>query len=319
MVSIAFTIFNLAISVIGVILNGALIILLIKRPALRSNSTNKFLLNLMITGFGITINTMVMEILHVSKKYEHSYHIPHMVSVLISSIAFEMSLLLVTIDRFIAVQLPLRYRDILSTGMVYLLTSMIWLISLIATIIGIATVSTHRHTPVIKLMSILITVFIALSLVSMFVLTAVNLAVFRQVKRQIDFLISVTVPTEENANSREKLKKQEIKSAYLCFAMVFSFIICWLPAVIKGFHIVADKNVKVSDHDLHLSLSALFIALDMVINIFLYVLLKEEIKLAIRKLFRSSRWGCCQRIAHIRESISNRDPSRRTVKKNCQN
>ena len=291
----------LTIAIISAILNASVIILFIRQSTLRDNATNKFLLNLMITGLCITIIITIIALLKLAKVEIDSYRITHMSAVLISSIAFEMSLLLVTLDRFIAVQLPLRYRDILNTTRVHFLIGIVWVIIIIVIIIGIA--MAHSNLPKKNRMNILITAMVALTLFSMLVLIGVNLVVFREVKRQIEFLISITISPDSSKSSRDIFKKQERRSAYLCFAMAFSFIICWLPGVIIGCVTLTDKNTNVNimsitHTDLFLGIAGLLIALNMIFNPSIYVLLKEDVKLAIKNLLRSSY--CSRRVSHFK-------------------
>ena len=288
------------VNIIGTISNGAVIVLFIKKPKLRRTVTDKFLLNLMVAGVVTTLGSIAMTVLLFHSKDEH--RLPNLVGILISKIAFVLSLLLVTLDRFLAVQLPLRYKDVMTTFRVHCLITLVWLICIAVTIVQIVTASYSNKT-LMNLLEILVIVKVSLAFLGMFVLIAVNLVVFREVKRQVDFLISTTVSVDSNGNSREMLRQREVKSAHLCLAMVSSFTISWLPVVIKGILFLKGRENTVNPTDILSTLCALFVAINVAINPCLYVLLKEEVRNAMKKLFLSSSF--CERISQFNEKSRN--------------
>ena len=296
MSAVAFGVIIIILNIIGTILNGAVIVLFIKKPKLRRTAANKFLLNLMVAGIVISLLSIVLSSLLFQPKDEH--RLPNLAGVLTSKIAFVLSLLLVTLDRFLAVQLPLRYKDILTTTRVHFLIALVWFICITTTIVQIIMTSLIKR-PLMELFEILVIAMVSLAFLGMFVLITVNLVVFREVKRQVDFLVSTTVSVDSSRNSRETLRHREVKSAHLCFAMVSSFTISWLPAVIRGILFLQGRKNAVDTTDILSTLSALFVAINVAINPCLYVLLKEEVRDSMKKLFLPSRF--CVRISQFNE------------------
>ena len=278
MQELTFNVLNIVADLVGILLNGKVVISFAKQIRGSNFIAKGFSLNLMVSNLILCLTSLIMTLL-VFLEVVNEFLLYNLSFILITSVAVEASLLLITADRFIAVQFALRYSRIITKNVVIWCISLKWLL-IVTSVISVG-LSTPHSTSHIQLETVVKGMWISMVIVTIFgvfTLSFVNSFIFHEVRRQTNILLSVTVNSfqhsSEKAVSTQLLRDQQKRSAILCFAMVICFIICWLPTVV--FSCIALKNDQ-SDviDDVVWYASRLFISVNMIINPCLYGLIRK--------------------------------------------
>ncbi len=243
--------------------------------------SNKFLVNFVIADFVVASGALVLA---VSSKETDQKGAPLKFLVtstyfIVAITSYWLSLMIVTIDRYIAIVYPLEYSTRISSSSACRIILAFWIFVVLFTIsnLTIAVLLHANHQTVSKTLLVFLLVITFAGFGS---LLFVNTIIFRQVRRQVKRLASISVDIAGEA--QRTLKKRETKSAYLCFSMVATFVICWLPSAMMA--IMRWENFAVGYFKFVKLTTTLFHA-NLVINPFLYVFWKSDVRCAMRRLF----------------------------------
>lgn len=179
------------------------------------------------------------------------------------------SLMIASIDRFLAIKYPFRYNKI-TTRHVNGTVAISWILSMVffASIVVI----NIQQTSLTILSSCLI-------VVSSLVLTATNFSVYSLAKRHSKAIEKTTVQTTENRNP-----SQRNKFIYVCFALVASFVVLWLPYL--TYNIL--KLLGFNDQCKILLRSTEFFAFsNSVLDPVLFVLFRKDVKTCFVSIWRT--------------------------------
>ena len=279
MQQLAFGILNIITDLLGILLNGK-VILSFSRQSRDSSFIGKwFLLNLMISNLVLCTGSLILTVLMLVK-LQNEFLQYNLSFILVASVGAEACLLLVTADRFIAVQFPLLYPRLMKNNVAISCIALNWLL-LVTTAILIGLTSSNS-TGRILLESIIKGMWISMVVVTLagvLILSFVNLVIFHEIKKQTNRLLSLSVNNTtansvENSPSTQLLRDQQKRSAILCFGMVICFILCWLPTVVFScIALINDQSTIIDDFVWYIS--RLFISASMIINPCFYGLIKK--------------------------------------------
>ena len=129
------------------------------------------------------------------------------------------SLMLTTVDRYVAISYPYTYEK-LTTKEVLVAITCSWIIPIVFLVLAFTLKATQQH------LTIITTVAIAVAAVT---LTISNARIYIIAKRHA---IAITGTKG----------KKVLKSTYVCFAIVFSFVFLWLPYLVHNVMVLANRH-----------------------------------------------------------------------------
>ena len=137
------------------------------------------------------------------------------------------NLMVVTLDRFLAIRYPLIYSKVTTTSVAVALI-LVWLVPII---FGMITTVYYSLTHL---------AFVMATSACMLVLLVENCVVYYIVRKQCKNIRKLIVPSDELINEREKPNQtaqqaNHQRAFFICIAMVLSYVIAWLPALIYVF------------------------------------------------------------------------------------
>lgn len=261
---------------------GLLITLIfITNRELCRTASNKFLINFLATNFPVAIAGLVItaRIRKRSKTIDQGDALTSSF-LIVSLFTYLLGLLLVTIDRFIAIICPFIYAERMTRKNVCRIIVAFW--------ITVAAFFTFAITRVLVdtdngSVTISHTILLVASLIGIVALLIINTVIFYQIRRQVRYLNTVSVGDSDD--NRRFLRRSEKKAAYLCFAMVVTQAICWLPHTIAGMKTEKKQYMQL----IRYTTSLYYVSL--VINAFLYIFWHSEIRRAMKNLLSKAICG----------------------------
>lgn len=252
------------------LLNGLLFLLIITRPKLRRKKSHQFILNLLLINVALSVSCMLSDLYTWVFDY-----------VIINGLLLTMfvNLMLTTADRFLCMKYASRYCQLTGNNVIIILCC-----SWIPTLVFVPIVKLIGITPDgLKLMHIVII------MISCLVLGISNFKVYYMAKNHDRFV-------KHNSNQRRRFKggkKKFLKASYICFAVVFSFILFWMPYCFHDILELADINIiakkHYSFHTIVEHLALLNSVSDPIIFTFLSIPTRKEIRLLWESI--NCRWG----------------------------
>ena len=259
-----------------------IIVLFIHNREFRQLPSNRLLFNFMMTNFLLAATGMLLALS--SKNGDNITSVRKFLFLssffIVSLISYTIALILVTVDRFYAVKFPYRYQQVMSSRNTNFAIACFWIAVVLLSIAAIlSSLFGYRHP--FKVSDIAHYILIIVSLVGMAILLSANVIIFKQFHRQIRHIRSTTIG--DDGSVHRHLRRRTHKTAYLCLLLVGSFTVCWLPNLISSMMFVVSRDVK-EDHVYIRARTSLF-HLNHVLNPFLYVFLKRDVRKSLKKLF----------------------------------
>ncbi|XP_057308056.1 uncharacterized protein LOC130645945 [Hydractinia symbiolongicarpus] len=218
------------------ILNGAAICIMLRKK-LTKKLSNLFLLSLLISHYTVGLCACVFATYQlITKKNPNNktntlenwiasvYHTTFVVS-FVSTIS-------ITVDRLTAIKLPFTYNNCTKSFFVYC-----FMIALILPLIYFTLKITHYDDLAYSL-------YIFSLAVAMVLLVVSNIVIHQEVNRQCAAIASTIVAKTVKEKNKQiaHLKKRQTSTLRICFFMVLSFILCWLPTSINCILLLSLDN-----------------------------------------------------------------------------
>ncbi|XP_031559443.1 5-hydroxytryptamine receptor-like [Actinia tenebrosa] len=282
-------VFPIVLTALIIIINTFVLVLVYKRKALRT-VTNYVLCSLavsdLLTGlFSIPIYLAC----NIIRKPEICFWSEIMLR--LTSISTVLHLLMVTMDRYLAIIYSLRYHSLVTKKRAVLVLSVIWCVSLFVALIQLAWttpgMSVDKRPEDIKdkeipydLLSIV--VFFAVPLLVMLITYS---CIFFEVLRQSRNIKKNSVP---GYMENRRQDRHEWKAAIMFVIMVVVFVVCWLPFfIIRIQHNFSNAFFVLPDVAEYILIMLRF--LTSFINPCLYIFGKHDFRKALSKVFGFKR------------------------------
>ena len=202
----------LRVQVSTIILINVTIALILLRRNLRVINSNKLFLNLQVTHIIISLSVVIFGI------------DPIKVTLVLNKailMAMFICLMMVTIDRLVILKYPFIYQNLKTTH--YLTIIIIsWVFPVLYFFVGLNINITQSQYLVVSI------VLIATAAIT---LTISNIMVYSIVRRHLHMIRRNTVEVYDNTDKKKQTLKV-VKSTYVCFAVVISFVLLWFPFLI---------------------------------------------------------------------------------------
>ena len=246
--------------ILNLMFNTLLVFLILQSKKLRNNISNQVFLNIPCTHVFATIIWMILR-----------YHPNRKVFMITNALVLQLffSLLLTSLHRFLAIKFPYAYQKI-TRKHAFVASLFTWCISTAFYVITL-------H---IKLTRItFITMVVVMISVSSIILTFINVSIYVIAKQHIGAILKTSVGSRSSVSVR--------KPAYTCFLLVATFIICWFPDLIHNITIISGTHDdSLSKCNLILNITAIILHSNGFLDAIIYVLMKRDIKIEIKKLGR---------------------------------
>jgi hypothetical protein len=241
------------------IFNMVLFAYIISNRKLRGKISNKFFLNVQLVHMILSISGIVC--IFLPRKP------PKQEVVLNNGFLMEMffSLIITTCDRYIAIEYPYMYETLTTKTTVYIIMSS-WVIPICFVGFALHFDITQHHCTVVS------TIVIAIATI---ILTLSNMNVYSIAKRSAK-RFGKTLKNKKNT----KL----LKSTYVCFILVSSFIILWFPYFIHNLLAMIDET-KANNNNIFTRIVVQVALLNSILHPVLFVLFRRDIKKELRKSF----------------------------------
>jgi len=198
--------------------------------------------------------------------------------------------ILVTFDRFLAIVKPYRYKEMLTKRNVVRLLTIIWLFGGIVLAIGLVLSTLDEPKTLEIAQNTLDVVLLTIAFAGILFLTIANSIIFREVRKQIKFVSSISVfgdDKEAAKKSDNNLRRKEIRAVYLCFSIVCVFVACWMPFSLGMAFSRSSAMENVGKHFMDVGKALVFVGV--ILNPCIYVPFKSE--LHICKCIRRKKDG----------------------------
>ena len=267
------------------LLNAALLVVIVTRKKLRCNKSYQFFVNLQLIHMMLGIACIITNL--------YSLFGDHIINnaLLLSMFC---SLMVTTVDRFVAIKFPFRHKSLTSGGVILIL-SCSWVPTIIfvtiATTIGITT----------DRMKLIHVIMIA---VAATVLAASNIMVYIVAKNHDIFI-------KENSICRRRKygpHNRFLKASYVCFAIVFTFIMFWSPYCIHDLLELTETYIPSKGSVFSIAAEQISL-LNSLIDPILFSYLSKHVRQELKILFRAMKCNKKEEDNDIVELVVHKQPS----------
>ena len=184
----------------------------------------------------------------------------------------------ITFDRLIAIRHPFLYSYLIQKHFTKMLLSA-WVVAVVFSLIPLCWKTDSRLTIHKVYLFVGIVAFIFVPYLLMFVAYCLIFAILRDHFKMVQEM-TVSISRKEQA----RRLSSEAKIAKVCFTLIATFVLCWLPIIYMTSAMVLSKPEIVPV--LLPTISKFTLGLSSLINPALYTFKKEDFRTAVKKVFR---------------------------------
>lgn len=280
-----------ALSSFALLLNMFLVALMLRKKKLRKRSSNKLLLNLLISDGVVCILYIshcvkLMVNLSDATSFLEVYLRQDKTIVLLGVAVFlsMLNLTLITLDRLIAVKWPFFYEDRIQTKQVFTAIGVVWGITIsygiaITILVNAFDFGASLYAGRVFFTAIDMTGFLAL-LIS-------NYFVFVEARKQLRVLEKISIKDFDHSEThKNKRRAKECRLARINFGLVLCFFLFWINILI----LTIKKLVHFGEEEYHIPLAYILASIYLVTIYYLcnpmwYVALSQEVKREVNWIF----------------------------------
>ena len=274
-------------SFIGILINVCVILLMLRKRNLLKRSSNKILLNLLISECIVCI-TFTAASTNFLVHGEESSSVDDICILqrsfaVVAAIVLCLSLLnliLLTLDRLIAIKWPLTYSDRITKKHIYLSIVLVWVIS---TTYDIVIISVYCTLGPEKILQIANTGVVVTVIFGFLILVISNSFIFVEAKKQMNTLMKISRNFLENdSSSRERFNKLENRIIYRNVGIAICFMLFWINAVITDILCLLDAEVNIN----YMITAFYLVHVYYLLEPLWYVGMSHDVKKEIKKIFK---------------------------------
>lgn len=278
-------------SLTGIFINVCVIVLMVRKRNLLKRNSNKILLNLLISECVVCISftaTSTNFLVHVeeSSSVDEIYILQRSFAV-VTAIVLCLSLLnliLLTLDRLIAIKWPLIYSDRITKKHIYFSVVLVWVISTVYDIVVIAVYCTLDPE---KILQIANTGVVVTVIFGFLVLVISNSFIFVEAKKQMNTLKKISRNFLENESSnRKKFNKLEYRIIYRNIGIAICFMLFWINAVITDILCLVDAEININ----YMITAFYLVHVYYLLEPLWYVGMSHDVKKEIKKIFKHFKY-----------------------------
>ncbi|XP_057306071.1 trace amine-associated receptor 7c-like [Hydractinia symbiolongicarpus] len=281
-------IINISLALVGLGLSLFILAIIYTKKIYRTN-TGKLLSSLLLCDsitamFMIILSSLIINQLHHKINFMNWYR--HLVVFLwlttTSVILSAFTLILISLERYIAVKYPYVYSTYVRSSHIEIAISCSWLLVFVYGASGM-TLGLLGKEDGFEMSSY---GWIIIVITSYIFLITCNTALFFIARSQLNSIASVALTTNNKYLKKHKTMLKEIKAAKVCFGVVLAFTITYTPKFVDAIiQLVTDKNYP---NKWHAMIIGYGIVLNTILDPIIYALINKNLKRSITQII-----PCC--------------------------
>ncbi|XP_065655447.1 tyramine receptor 1 isoform X3 [Hydra vulgaris] len=259
--TILYSLFMIALLLASVFGNLVVIIAISFSKSLRKRATMHFIISLAFSDLILSCALIPWKILMNEGKFCYGLTgcYIYLISDVIGNVASILGLLIIAIDRFVAIAFPFQYSHLISATRAKLLVLAIWIFAVFWSIVGLfkwdntvqLSISVNSNNICANQnVEYYASSFFGIYITSLLIMTYTYINILHITKRHINAIEDATPNIQKEMSSKEQIIKEKRKKKFKrelkatkSVAIVFiAFLICWLPSCVVNIIIMVNKN-----------------------------------------------------------------------------
>ncbi len=315
--NLTYTIYLIIVAIVAFIGNVIVCFVISKSQKLRSQSVNHLLLSLAISDIMVSVLSLPVKI-HVGlHNQEFCMGIEicwfFVYSDILANCSSVTHLLVISIQRFVAIAMPFDIQYILSRGRIDFLIVVVWLYSAVWSLLCTFNWS-HPTTVAVSIQKqpmracqplnpiYWTAVYVAVFIIPLVVMGLLQLAILRNVKSHTRHMLKL----EENAEKVIRMRKREIRVTKTVSIVYAAFTACWLPVclltVSAGWCPSCFDRFRKWNEDVFVATFLIFVQmlppLSSTLNPFIYVISGSDFRRAVKRVLIQRKADGSRMLSH---------------------